>query len=73
MSTEKPIEMFGTCSWSGTYKGFPAIVLSYYGGAQLWICASGQWKSIATGICDNSVIPHTCEKCGTELPITNTQ
>jgi len=73
MTQEKPREMFGTCGWAGTYQCLPAIVLSYYGGAQLWVCDSGQWKSVAKGTCENSVIPHTCEKCGTQLPISNVQ
>lgn len=34
---------FGTSHWAGTWNGFPAISLSYYGGATL-LYFDGEWK-----------------------------
>jgi len=34
---------FGTSHWAGTWNGFPAISLSYYGGATLFYF-DGEWK-----------------------------
>lgn len=36
----KPI---GVIHWAGVWNGFPAIALSYYGGAKLWYF-DGEWK-----------------------------
>lgn len=35
--------MFGTAHWCGTYEGNPALTLSYYGGAKLWVFEEGKW------------------------------
>jgi len=40
--------MFGGLAWSGVYDGAPAIALSYYGGAALWVFDDG-WKQVAQG------------------------
>lgn len=37
---EKP---FGASHWTGTVNGDPAIVLSWYGGAAIWIF-DGEWR-----------------------------
>lgn len=36
---------FGTSHWAGTYNGFPAIVLSWFGGASLFYFDK-EWTSI---------------------------
>ena len=61
--------MFGTCSWAGIYQGLPAIVLGYYGGAQLWVLSNEKWTSIAKGPSEHSVTPRKCDNCGSQLPI----
>ena len=35
--------LIGTASWAGIFNGKPAIVLSYYGGADIWVFENG-WK-----------------------------
>ena len=63
--------MFGTYSWAGIYQGLPAIVLSYHGGAELWVLSNEKWISIAEGSAEKSIIPRKCEKCGSQIPIIN--
>ena len=36
---------FGTSHWAGTYKGYPAVTLSYFSGADLFYFDT-EWKSI---------------------------
>lgn len=36
---------FGTIHWAGIYKGFPAIMLSWYGGVDLFYF-DHEWKNI---------------------------
>lgn len=61
--------LFGAMVWSGTYNDLPAVIGSYYGGASLYVFENGKWKIAAKGDCTNDVIPHKCERCGTELPL----
>ena len=35
--------MFGTSDWCGTVAGRPALLMSYYNGAALWVF-DGKWK-----------------------------
>lgn len=35
--------MIGTAHWCGTYRGKPAVQLSYYGGADLWVFDRDGW------------------------------
>ena len=37
---------FGTSHWAGTYRGLPAITLSYYGGAVLFVFCEGMWVKL---------------------------
>jgi hypothetical protein len=39
---------FGTSHWAGTWKGFPALSLSYCGGATLFYF-DGEWKKKVFG------------------------
>jgi len=68
-TSDKPKTMFGTYSWAGIYQGLPAIVLSYHGGAELWVLSNEKWQSIAKGSSEQNVIPRKCEKCGSQIPI----
>ena len=35
----------GTSHWGGTYKGCPAVTLSYFGGACLYVFRDGRWTN----------------------------
>lgn len=35
--------MFGTSHWYGTIGPYPAVAVSWYGGAAMWLF-DGQWK-----------------------------
>jgi hypothetical protein len=60
--------ILGTMHWAGMMNGYPAIVVTYHGGASLWIFEQCEWRKWADGATAADVIPHTCEKCGTALP-----
>lgn len=36
-------KMFGTTSLSGVFQNMPAVLLSYDGGATLWVFKNGDW------------------------------
>lgn len=63
--------LFGTLCWGGTYKGKPAVVGGYYGGASLYVFDDGEWKEITKGCSAKDVIPHKCKECGADLPMEN--
>ena len=43
MVTTDTERMLGTTGWCGTVDGHPAILASFYGGANLWVF-NGSWK-----------------------------
>lgn len=62
-------QILGTVHWEGVFNGAPAIVVTYHDGAALWVFENNEWRKVAQGILAASVVPHTCEKCGTSLPV----
>jgi len=48
LAEAKEVKMFGTTGWCGTYKGMPALITSYYGGADLWVYGEDGWEKLYT-------------------------
>ena len=60
--------MIGVLAWHGVYDGWPAIVLSYCGGAALW-AFDGDWKQVAHGANPRDLLAATETRRGTNTHI----
>lgn len=60
--------IYGTCTWSGTFRNMPAVVTSRHNGAELYVYTNGEWYIYAKGEAERDVKPVMCSTCGSELP-----
>jgi len=67
----KQERLVGSMGWCGVFKGLPAVVGSYSGGASLYVFKGGSWYEYAKDIHHHCVTPRMCPECKAILPVEN--
>lgn len=66
---KRTLHIHGAISWSGTFKGMPAVIGTWYSGSALFVYKDGEWYTYA--LSDELIVVKECKCCGTTLPIEN--